>query len=259
MKVVKAMNAAHGKYKPINAQLVKMLHSRPTVRSQRMELMRLSQNNSRPDEFDNFQVIAAQKSGYLERFIQPELGVIPEKRTKTISTQYGPMDIELKPFVCTGFTKHQKKNLQQKGKLSPRKHGIIGPPIARDIEDVSLFKERLQFVNCIEFAEVAKIKPKSCSASTKRLKLKPVNEQQEYLIKALQLIETVGGRTEIQKVSADEDNLISQRNMDIKYIGDRPSIGYTRHKIDNVPSESTRRKLQEDFDKRKTYTQAEYS
>ena len=73
------------------------------------------------------------------------------------------------------------------------------------------------------------MKPKSCGASQARLKMAPVSEQQTYLQKALLLIEAVGGRVEIQKVNSDADNLISARNCDIKFMGDRPSIAYTKH------------------------------
>ena len=76
-----------------------------------------------------------------------------------------------------------------------------------------------------------------------RLKLAPYNEQAKYMQQALKLIEAYGGRIEIQKVNSDADNLISQRNYDVKFIGDRPTIAYKKHEIENIMNPDTRKKV----------------
>lgn len=119
-----------------------------------------------------------------------------------------------------------------KGKMTERTEGYV--PAERQVQSLSKLKENEQFVNSVEWAELTKIKPKSCAASVKRLKLQPISQQQEYLVKALRLIETLGGRTEIQLMNLDEDTLISQRNMDVKYMGDRPSIARKKSVIAQI-------------------------
>ena len=87
----------------------------------------------------------------------------------------------------------------------------------------------------------------------------PITEQQRYMQQALQLIESVGGRVEIQKVNSDADNLISARNFDVKYKGDRPTIGFKKYQIDNLMNPDVRKVEVAKFEKRKTYSQIEYS
>ena len=51
---------------------------------------------------------------------------------------------------------------------------------------------------------------------------------------ALEMIEMFGGRIVIDKVNNDNDNLISSKSYDVKFMGDRPSIGYQKHVIENA-------------------------
>ena len=60
----------------------------------------------------------------------------------------------------------------------------------------------------------------------------PISEQRKYMQQAMKLIEALGGRVEILRVNGDLDYIISNRNCDVKYMGDRPSIGYTKQIID---------------------------
>jgi len=178
-----------------------------------------------------------------------------------VDTVHGPCEIILKPRLNTGLTSQQKERFRANGRLLPRQDPLHGPPLVREMshQDITKFKERGEFVNHIDFAELGKIKPQNGAASAKRLSMAPIGAQQAYMQQALHLIEILGGRVEILKVDASEDNIISLRNFDVKYMGDRPSIGHMKQLIEHTTNHEKRQKLREKFAKRATYTQLEYS
>lgn len=56
--------------------------------------------NNRVEEFENYNLVKAEQSGYLERFMVPDR----EPKMKTIFTTYGLAEILLKAETDTGFS-----------------------------------------------------------------------------------------------------------------------------------------------------------
>ena len=65
----------------------------------------------------------------------------------------------------------------------------------------------------------------------------------------------------ILKTNNSENNLISVRAMDVKFLSDRTSVSWAKQEIMDAPTEEARLKLEVEFLKRqeKAYTQKEYS
>ena len=118
----------------------------------------------------------------------------------------------------------------------------------------------MEFIPTIEYAEFGNIKPVNAGASVKRLQMRPKSVQMKTHRKVLNLMDISGGRIEILKTDCSEDNLLSFRNMEIKYMNDRTSIAWEKHRISNIHNKSLKEKEAEEFDKRlHKYTQADYS
>ena len=69
--------------------------------------------NPRVEEFENYHLAKAMLSGYLERFMKPEL----KPRKKLIQTNLEVVEFNLKPDIDTGLSISQRQELIMKGRL----------------------------------------------------------------------------------------------------------------------------------------------
>ena len=47
-------------------------------------------------------------------------------------------------------------------------------------------------------------------------------------------MDVTGGRIEILKTDCNEDNLLSNRNMEIKFMNDRTTVAWEKNRINNI-------------------------
>ena len=108
-------------------------------------------------------------------------------------------------------------------------------PIQRNVTDRSHFKKSINFLNSIEQAEISKTKPKNSALNQMANKHGTLKNAQDQL----RLLNDLAGRVEILKINDSSDRNITVRNANVKYNGDRPSIGRIKNSLDKIAPGTT--------------------
>ena len=103
-----------------------------------------------------------------------------------------------------------------------------------DLQNVnSIHDDRKDFISSIDEAFVKKTWPKNSAVSTRAVKILNQNE----IDRQMQHISDLAGRVSIPLVNLDNDDIIKQKNFEVRFFRDRPSVAYNKNQ-ENIEKSS---------------------